>query len=324
MKLQQLRYIWEVAHHDLNVSATAQSLYTSQPGISKQIRLLEDELGVEVFARSGKHLTHVTPAGQSIIEQAGEILRKVDSIKQVAQEFSNEKKGSLSVATTHTQARYALPPVISEFIARYPEVSLHMHQGSPIQIAELAANGEVDFAIATEGLELFGDLVMMPCYKWNRCVIVPEGHSLARASEVTLEEIARHPIVTYVFGFTGRSRLDDAFMRHGLNPKVVFTATDADVIKTYVKLGLGIGIIADMAYDKLKDEGLVALDASHLFESSTTMIGCRRGTFLRGYMYEFIEIFAPHLDRDVVEQAFDKPNRAEVDELFAHLDLPVR
>lgn len=324
MKLQQLRYIWEVAHHDLNVSATAQSLYTSQPGISKQIRLLEDELGVEVFARSGKHLTHITPAGRSIIDQAGEILRKVDSIKQVAQEFSNEKKGSLSIATTHTQARYALPPVISEFIARYPDVSLHMHQGSPIQIAELAANGEVDFAIATEGLELFGDLVMMPCYRWNRCIVVPEGHSLTGCRELTLEEVARHPIVTYVFGFTGRSRLDDAFMRHGLTPRVVFTATDADVIKTYVKLGLGIGIIADMAYDRLQDEGLVALDASHLFEPSTTMIGCRRGTFLRGYMYEFIEIFAPHLDRDVVEQAFEKTNRAEVDELFESVRLPVR
>ncbi len=169
MKLQQLRYIWEVAHHDLNVSATAQSLYTSQPGISKQIKLLEDELGVEVFARSGKHLTRITPAGETIIEKAGEILRKVESIKQVAQEFSNEKKGSLSIATTHTQARYALPEVIARFIEKYPEVSLHMHQGSPIQIAEMAAEGLVDFAIATEGLELFGDLVMMPCYNWNRC-----------------------------------------------------------------------------------------------------------------------------------------------------------
>lgn len=324
MKLQQLRYIWEVAHHELNVSATAQSLYTSQPGISKQIRLLEDELGVEIFARSGKHLTHVTPAGQSIIEQAGEILHKAESIKQVAQEFSNEKKGSLSVATTHTQARYALPQVISEFIARYPDVSLHMHQGSPIQIAEMAANGEVDFAIATEGLDLFGDLVMMPCYRWNRCIVVPQGHSLTKVSELTIEEVARHPIVTYVFGFTGRSRLDDAFMQHGLLPRVVFTATDADVIKTYVKLGLGIGIIAGMAYDSLQDDGLVALDASHLFEPSTTMIGCRRGTFLRGFMYEFIEIFAPHLDRDVVEEAFEKSNRTEVDELFAGVELPTR
>ena len=169
MKLQQLRYIWEVAHHDLNVSATAQSLYTSQPGISKQIRLLEDELGVEVFARSGKHLTRITPAGERIINTAGEILRKVESIKQIAQEFSNEKKGTLSIATTHTQARYALPPVISAFIKQYPDVALHMHQGTPTQISEMAADGTVDFAIATEGLELFNDLIMMPCYRWNRC-----------------------------------------------------------------------------------------------------------------------------------------------------------
>jgi LysR family cys regulon transcriptional activator len=324
MKLQQLKYIWEVAHHDLNVSATAQSLFTSQPGISKQIRLLEDELGVEVFSRSGKHLTHVTPAGETIIEQAGEILRKVESIKKVAQEFSNERKGSLSVATTHTQARYALPAVISDFIGRYPEVSLHMHQGTPMQIAELAANGEVDFAIATEALELFNDLVMMPCYRWNRCIVVPEGHPLTQLDELTLAEVAEHPIVTYVFGFTGRSKLDEAFLHHGLSPRVVFTATDADVIKTYVRLGLGIGIIAQMAYDEIQDEGLVALDASHLFEPSTTMIGCRKGTFLRGYMYEFMELFAPHLNREMVDEAFQRPNRAELDGLFDGVELPVR
>lgn len=324
MKLQQLRYIWEVAHHDLNVSATAQSLFTSQPGISKQIRLLEDELGVEIFARSGKHLTRVTAAGESIIAQAGEILRKVDSIKQVAQEFSNEKKGSLSIATTHTQARYALPAVIDDFISKYPQVSLHMHQGSPVQIAELAADGAVDFAIATEGLELFGDLVMMPCYNWNRCIVVPGDHPLAHSDKLTLEQVAEHPIVTYVFGFTGRSKLDDAFRHYGLVPKVVFTATDADVIKTYVRLGLGIGIIAQMAHDPTEDRDLIALDASHLFEPSTTMIGCRRGTFLRGFMYEFIELFAPHLTRDVVEDAFGRGNRAELEELFRDIDLPVR
>jgi LysR family cys regulon transcriptional activator len=324
MKLQQLRYIWEVAHHDLNVSATAQSLYTSQPGISKQIRLLEDELGVEVFSRSGKHLTRITPAGETIIEKAGEILRKVESIKQVAQEFSNEKKGSLSVATTHTQARYALPGVIENFIDQYPDVSLHMHQGSPIQISELAADGNVDFAIATEGLELFNDLIMLPCYRWNRCIIVPKNHPLTQLTKVSLEDVAEHPIVTYVFGFTGRSKLDEAFMHRGLAPRVVFTATDADVIKTYVRLGLGIGIIAQMAYDEEIDDDLVAIDASHLFEQSTTMIGCRKGTFLRGYMYEFIELFAPHLTREIVESAFSKSSRAELEELFSGIDLPIK
>lgn len=323
MKLQQLRYIWEVAHHDLNVSATAQSLYTSQPGISKQIRLLEDELGVEVFSRSGKHLTRVTPAGEAILKTAGEILRKVESIKQVAQEFSNEQKGSLSIATTHTQARYALPDTIQTFIERYPEVSLHMHQGTPMQISELAADGTVDFAIATEALELFSDLIMMPCYRWNRAIVVPKDHMLARKAEITLEDVAAHPIVTYVFGFTGRSKLDEAFIEKGLAPKVVFTAADADVIKTYVRLGLGIGIVAKMAYDEELDSDLVALDASHLFESSVTKIGFRRGTFLRGFMFDFIEQFAPHLTKSVVEEAYHRHTKVELDELFEHIELPV-
>jgi len=322
MKLQQLRYIWEVAHHELNVSATAQSLYTSQPGISKQIRLLEDELGVEVFSRSGKHLTRITPAGEAILRTAGEILRKVESIKQVAQEFSNETKGSLSIATTHTQARYALPPVIESFIGKYPDVSLHMHQGTPMQISEMAADGSVDFAIATEAMELFSDLIMLPCYRWNRCVLVPKGHPLTQLSQLTLEEVARHPLVTYVFGFTGRSKLDEAFMERGLAPRVVFTAADADVIKTYVRLGLGVGIVAKMAYDPEEDSDLVALDASDLFSASVTKIGFRRGTFLRGFMYEFIEQFAPHLTKEIVSEAFNRHSKLELDELFADVRLP--
>ncbi len=323
MKLQQLRYIWEVAHHDLNVSATAQSLYTSQPGISKQIRLLEDELGVEIFSRSGKHLTRVTPAGEAILRTAGEILRKVESIKQVAQEFSNERKGSLSIATTHTQARYALPAIIADFIKKYPEVSLHMHQGTPMQISEMAADGSVDFAIATEAMELFSDLIMLPCYRWNRCILVPKNHPLTQLSQLTLEDVARQPIVTYVFGFTGRSKLDEAFLERGLVPKVVFTAADADVIKTYVRLGLGIGIVAKMAYKPAEDSDLVALDASHLFKSSVTKIAFRRGSFLRGFMYEFIEEFAPHLTKEVINQAFNCHSKMELDELFAGVELPL-
>ncbi|UZE97824.1 HTH-type transcriptional regulator CysB [Alkalimarinus alittae] len=323
MKLQQLRYIWEVAHHDLNVSATAQSLFTSQPGISKQIRLLEDELGVEVFARSGKHLTRVTPAGETIIKVAGEILRKVEGIKQIAQEFSNERKGDLAIATTHTQARYALPNVIQSFIKEYPEVSLHMHQGTPMQISEMASNGTVDFAIATEALDHFSDLIMMPCYKWNRCVIVPKNHPLTQVSELSLEELVKFPLVTYVFGFTGRSKLDDAFSSKGLSPNVVFTAADADVIKTYVRLGLGVGIIAKMAYDEKVDSDLVALDASKLFTSSITKIGFRKGTFLRGYMYEFINRFASHLTKDIIDEAYRcHSNKAELEQVFEGIDLP--
>jgi LysR family cys regulon transcriptional activator len=328
MKLQQLRYIWEVAHHDLNVSATAQSLFTSQPGISKQIRLLEDELGVEIFARSGKHLTHVTPVGETIIKMAGDILSEAETIKQIAQEFSDEKQGSLSIATTHTQARYALPPIITEFRNTYPDVVLNMNQGTPNQIAELAATGVVDFAIATEGLELFNDLVMMPCYKWNRSVVVTSGHPLiekaAQPGGLTVEDIAAEPIVTYVFGFTGRSKLDDAFSSAGLTPNVVFTATDTDVIKTYVRLGIGVGIIATMALDPAIDGDLVVLDASHLFTPSVTHIGFRRGTFLRRYMYDFIHWFAPHLTREQIDLAVACPTRGERETLFESITLPVR
>lgn len=324
MKLQQLRYIWEVAHHELNVSATAQSLYTSQPGISKQIRLLEDELGVEVFSRSGKHFTRITPAGEVIIEMAGEILRKVDNIRHAAQEFSNESRGALSIATTHTQARYVLPEIIAQFRERYPEVALNVSQGSPVQIAESAATGEVDFAIATEGLELFSDLIMMPCYRWNRAVVVPKGHPLTTRSTLTLEDVAREPIVTYVFGFTGRSKLDEAFSDAGLTPNVVFTATDTDVIKTYVRLGLGIGIIAAMAYDPEIDRDLECIDAGHLFEESMTHIGCRKGTFMRRFMYDFVELFAPHLDRELVTEVLGRQNKMDRDALFEEVELPLR
>ena len=323
MKLQQLRYIWEVSRHNLNVSATAQSLFTSQPGISKQIRLLEDELGVEIFARSGKHLTRVTPAGEAIIELAGQVLRLTANIKDVAQEHSDERRGSLSIATTHTQARYCLPPVIQNFTQRYPDVALHMQQGTPKQIAQMVSEGQADFAIATESLELFNDLVLLPCYRWNRCILVPRDHPLAEVERLGLDELAKHPLVTYVFGFTGRSQLDDAFRARGLSPNVVLTAADADVIKTYVRLGLGVGIVAHMAVDEVLDEDLVALDASHLFESSTTKIGIRRGTFMRGYMYDFLQQFADHLDRDLVDAALAAGPRHE-HALFETISLPVR
>ncbi|WP_447555875.1 HTH-type transcriptional regulator CysB [Vreelandella sp. EE22] len=322
MKLQQLRYIWEVNRHNLNVSATAQSLFTSQPGISKQIRLLEDELGVEIFARSGKHLTRVTPAGQSIIELAGQVLKLTENVKQVAQEHSDERRGSLAIATTHTQARYALPPIISAFTQKYPEVALHMQQGTPKQIAQMVSEGQADFAIATESLELFTDLILLPCYRWNRCVLVPKEHPLASLEgPLTLQALADHPIVTYVFGFTGRSQLDDAFKAQGLTPNVVLTAADADVIKTYVRLGMGVGIVAHMAFDAALDSDLVALDASHLFASSTTKIGIRRGTFMRGYMYDFLARFAPHLNRDRVDEALLVGPRHE-QALFEGMELP--
>ena len=323
MKLQQLRYIWEVSRHELNVTATAESLYTSQPGISKQIRALEDELGMQIFHRSGKHLTEVTPVGKEIIQVAGEILDRVETIRRTALEFSDEQRGSLSIATTHTQARYVLPEIIKTFIERYPEVSLHMHQGTPVQISEQASRGDVDFAIATEAMELFENLVMMPCYRWNRSVIVPHGHPLAEQDVLTLDSLSKYPLVTYVFGFTGRSQLDKAFNRQGLIPRVVFTAADADVIKTYVKLGLGVGIVASMAHDSILDKDLVALDASHLFEASVTKIGFRKSTFLRTYMFDFVQLFAPHLDRQLVSAALEARDQDDVDDLFQNIELPL-
>ncbi len=322
MKLQQLRYIVEVLNHHLNVSATAESLYTSQPGISKQIRMLEDELGVQVFERSGKHLTKVTVAGEDIIRIAHDILAKVESIKSVASQHTHPDEGNLNISTTHTQARYALPEVIKGFIERFPKVSLHMHQGTPSQISEAVAKGTADFAIATEALHLYHELLMLPCYHWNRSVVVPSNHPLANRSKLSLEDVAQFPLVTYVFGFTGRSELDAAFEAARLKPKIVFTATDADVIKTYVRLGIGVGVIATMAIDKEIDADLVALDASHLFASSITSIGFRKGTFLRGYMYDFMERFAPHLTRERVDKAIAQKSNADVAELFKDINLP--
>lgn len=322
MNIQQLRFIDAVAASELNISRAAEILFTSQPGISKQIRQLEDELGVEIFQRNGKHLKALTPAGERIVQSAREVLQRLDGIRAIAEEFTDANKGSLSIATTHTQSRYMLPAVIQRFIQRYPDVALHMHQGTPMQVSELAARGAADFAIATEALEQFDDIVMMPCFQWNRSVIVPATHPLAALRKLTLQALAEHPIVTYVVGFTGRSKLDDAFHTAGLKPRVVFTAADSDVIKTYVRLGLGVGIIASMAVEPQRDSDLVTLDASHLFDWSTTSIGFRKEAFLRGYMYDFIEMFAPHLKRPLVERYVAAQDKGERDALAAGLTLP--
>lgn len=325
MKLQQLRYIAEVVKHNLNVSATAENLYTSQPGISKQVRMLEDELGIQIFGRSGKHLTHVTPAGLQVISIANDILGKVESIKKVSEEYTKPDQGELNIATTDTQARYALPTIIRQFIDRYPKVNLHMHQGTPSQISEQAARGDADFAIATEAMHLYSDLIMLPCYHWNRSVVVPKDHPLAtRSQQISIEDLARFPLVTYVFGFDRASEIEKAFNRANLEPRVVFSATSADVLKTYVRLGLGVGVIASMAIDPNVDKDLVAIDAGHLFAHSTTKIGFRKGSFLRSYMYDFIQHFAPHLTRDVVEKAVALRDQQLIDEMFADKNLPMR
>ena len=303
MKLQQWRYVDEVVKQGLSISEAAEALHTSQPGISKQIRLLEQELGVEIFVRHGKRVVALTEPGQQILNIIRRLLRDAENLRQVAMEFASQDSGSLTIATTHTQARYALPPVVQRFTARYPKVRLSLRQGSPMQIAELVTSGEADIAIATEAIELFQELVMLPCYEWNRCVVTPPGHPLLKEKTLTLEAIARHPIITYDFAFTGRTAINKAFQAKGLTPNVVLTAIDADVIKTYVELGLGVGIMARMAFDPERDRTLRARDASHLFETSVTRIGIRRDSYLRGYVYDFIEMFAPHLTRKVVAAA---------------------
>lgn len=326
MKLQQLRYICEIARSGLKVSDAAANLFTSQPGISKQVRLLEDELGVQIFRRSGKHFAEITPAGREIIKRAEHILLEVKNIKDLALEFADETHGSLTIATTHTQACYALPDTIQRFREQYPKVGLHIHMGTPTQIAEMAARSEVDFAIATEALELFEDLVTLPCYHWNRCVVAPVDHPVLKESPLTLERLATYPIVTYVYGFTGRSMLDRAFAAKGLKPDVVFTATDSTTLKTYARMGVGVGIMAKMAFNPQTDVGLGMVDASHLFAASTSHIAFRRGTLLRKYMYDFMRAFAPHLTHQLVDDATALTTRQEREQLFGQQlpELPVR
>ena len=303
MKLQQLKYVREIARRGLSVSAAANALHASQPGVSNQVQQLEDELGLQIFARHGKRLTELTPVGRSVVEMADRVLMDVENIRQLAADSKNDQNGTLSIGTTHTQARYALPKAIKAFSQKYPHVHLNMVQGTPTEIAEMAATGKVDIAFATEGLTQFDSLAILPCYDWNRSIVVPSKHPLLAEKKISLEAIARYPILTYVMGFTGRAQQDQAFFEQGLKPNVVFTATDADVIKTYVELELGIGIIASMAFDPVKDSPLKAIDVCHLFKPSTTHMGIRRGSFLRGYSYAFIELLAPHLTRQIVEQA---------------------
>lgn len=302
MNFQQLRYIHEVARRGLNVSDAAEALYTSQPGVSKQIRLLESELGVEIFARHGKRLVAITEPGRAVLAIAERMLRDADNLQQVGEEFSNESEGRLSIATTHTQARYVLPRVVRDFMLRYPKVRLELHQGNPQQVCDMVLKGTADIAIATEAIADNPELLMLPCYQWNRCVVATPRHPILREQPLTLEAIARHPLITYDDAFTGRGQINKAFLGRGLRPNVVLTAIDSDVIKKYVEMDLGIGILARMAYDPEEDRRLGMIDASHLFESSTTRIGVRRRAWLRAYVYAFIEGFAPQLTRSMVEQ----------------------
>ncbi|HZO23044.1 MAG TPA: HTH-type transcriptional regulator CysB [Steroidobacteraceae bacterium] len=323
MKLHQLRYLAAVAQSGLNITAAAQKLHTSQPGVSKQIKLLEDELGFQIFVREGRNLTRITPAGQQVIERALKILQEAESIRDLSTELRDEGRGSLSIGTTHTQARYVLPSVISEFRNRYPNVRLNLHQGTSEQIAEMVAHDRIDCAIATGSDHLYSDLTLMPCYRWHRTVIVPHDHPLASAGRLTFKALAAYPLVTYTFSFTGPSSLHEAFAKAGLTPNVAITARDADVIQTYVRLGLGVGIVAHMAIEP-NDPDLTSIEAGHLFPAHTTWIGFRRGTLLRKYMYDFAQLLAPHLDRRLVDRAHRAATPEETAELFKDIELPTR
>jgi LysR family cys regulon transcriptional activator len=295
MNLQQFRYVSEVARRGLNVSEAASALHTSQPGVSKQIRSLEEELGAAIFVRQGRRLTAITDAGHEVITAIDRILAEIANLKAVGDEFAHHARGSLSVGVTHTQARYALPPVVTAFKKKYPDVRLKLLQGNPRQLAEMVLSGEADMAIATEALDEYPEFVTLPCYQWHHCVVVKSAHALAKAKPLTLEAIAKFPIVTYDSTFAGRSALDRAFAARNLSPDVVLTALDSDVIKSYVSLGLGVGIISSRAFRKGKDEGLVALDCDHLFPVQTTRLAYKRGAYLRGYAVEFIKLLAPHV-----------------------------
>jgi LysR family cys regulon transcriptional activator len=322
MKIQQLKYIIGVANNDFNISKTADLFFTSQPGVSKQIGMLEDELNVKIFERHGKMLTGITPVGKIILSKAEEIADKLESIKRVAQEHADDSIGSLTIATTHCQARYILPDTILNFTNKFSGVSLHMQQGTPIQICESASKGTADLAIASEGMASYDNLIVIPCYSWNRIIVVPPSHPLASSTLLTLEMLSQYPIVTYIRGFTGRSQFDNAFENKGLTPDVVFTATDTDIIKAYVRTGLGIGVIASIAYDRNVDSDLVAIDVSHLFEPGVTKIVLKRGVTIRSYVREFIKLFAPHLTDSFINHAVKSRSTLEIDEFFSDINTP--
>jgi DNA-binding transcriptional LysR family regulator len=303
MNFQQLRYVRETVRRGLNLTEAANALHTSQPGVSKQIRELENELGFDIFVRYGKRITGLTEPGKSVLVVIERVLQEAENLKRAAHDFSDRDSGELTIATTHTQARYALPRVVGEFKRRYPKVHLTLHQGNPLQLAEMVQAGTADIAIATETLDNFPGLLALPGYTWSHSVVVPAKHPLLKLASLTLEELAKYPIVTYDAAFSGRTHIDAAFAARGLTVDVVLSAIDADVIKTYVELGLGIGIIAAMAFDAKRDQQLRAIDCAHLFRSNTTRVAVKRGNLLRGYAYEFIELFAPALNRKLIERA---------------------
>ncbi len=305
MKLQQLRFFVAVCHSGLNVTAAAKQLYTSQPGVSRQVRLLEDELGFSLFVRQGKSLVSLTHAGQEILRRAERILKEVENIKAFSHELTNESNGQLNIATTHTQARYVLPPVLKKLHERYPSIKVNLLQGTSQQNLKSLRDGEVDFVISSGNTEEASDLVKLDLFKWQRKIVVPEGHVLANKSTITLAELAAHPLIVYVGNDKQSSSLVQAFNAQNLDYQIVFTARDSDVIKTYVRSGLGVGVIASMAVDEELDKDLHAIDTVGVLPLSATWLTFNPSLFLRGFMHEFIQLFAPHVKREQVQSAID-------------------
>ena len=305
MNLIQLRYVREITRQGLSVSNASEALHTSQSGVSRQIQLLEEELKLQIFQRNGKRLIGITEPGEVIVKLAERVLREMENIKRVGEEFTQKDKGTLTIATTHTQSRYFLPGAVKKFMESYPKVTLAIHQGNPTQVAEEVESGQADLGITTEVINTYEKLLCLPCYQWNRFIITPKGHPLLTDLPLTLEKIAEYPLITYNIAFSGSSMVKRVFNQAGLEPNIVLTAIDADVIKTYVDLGLGIGILADMAYDPVRDANLSTMDASHLFPDSTTYLGIRKDAFLRDYVYDFMQFLVPGLDRKAVFSAMN-------------------
>ena len=325
MKLQQFKYLLAIVDNGLNITAAADRLFTSQPGVSKQLKLLEEELGLQLFSRKGKSLDRVTRAGEQVVVRARKVMDEVEQIRRLAADFYREEEGTLTIAATNTQARYVLPSIVRELRQQYPKVSLNLHQGTADQIADMVSRNDIDFAIATGSNDLFSDLLRIPGYHWDRIILVPNGHELTKLDrDLTLQDLAGHPLVSYVFNFDGEAALKRTFSEQGLHANVVFTARDADVIKTYVRMGLGIGIVASMAYEADDQRHLTPIKVNGLFPRSTTWIGFRKNTVLRCYMADFIRLFAPHVDAVQIDKAARAVSQDELDQLFRNTRLPIR
>jgi LysR family cys regulon transcriptional activator len=324
MTLEQLRFFAAVCESDLNITVAARRLQISQPGVSRQLKELEDELGLQLFERHGRSLIRITPAGAEILERAMRILREVKNITRASAAVCDASQGTLSLGTTHTQARYVLPEVIRSFRSKHPNVRLHLHQGTSEQIAQMIERDQVDFAIVTGSEDLFPSLIRLPIYRWHHAVIAPRGHPLATTDQLTLEHLAGHPVVTYAFSLSGSSSFLALFETAGLSLNISLTARDSDVLKTYVRAGLGIGIVASVAIDPTLDADLSVLNAEHLFDGHTAWLGFRRGSLLTGYMYEFIQQLAPHVSLEIIQHSEVVQNQEELERILQGIRVPRR